>query len=73
MLIPGFRKELERCVDCWKKNKVKKPNVVAVVNVKPMSELKHNKQITPSSTNLSSDINPQAFNSDIVNTSGKEK
>jgi len=47
---------------------VEEPNVIWVVDIEAMVYFEKNKNIRPSCANLSSDVNPKSFNTDVVHT-----
>jgi len=68
VLVPWLSKKTELLVNCRQEKQVQQPDVVDVIDVKPIVQFQSGKIVCPHCSNLSSDINPQALNLYIVHT-----
>ena len=68
MLVPSLCKKSQLAVDGLKKEMVKKPYVVDIIDVETMSKLQGGKELSPICSNLCSNINPETFNPNVMYT-----
>ena len=66
MRIPFCLKHAAVSVDCIEKERVKKPQVVAIVTVKPVKTLEPKEKGSPSAHKLATDLNPQSLYASIM-------
>jgi hypothetical protein len=69
MMVPALGKKIQLNIDGVEKQIMKKPNMVDIVDIQSMVHFKHLKMLCPGGSHLCSNINPEPFDSDVVDTS----
>ena len=71
MLIPGGAPAVCVLIDYWEEEMVEQPEVLVILDIETIEGLQLVEKVLPLFPKPNGDINPDAFNTNIVNTSGE--